>query len=144
VRNGNITENIPSEYFVHAKPNEDDNILTKVLELLQSSQIRRMLEKQGCINEIHWQIDLFEVTAGRYLKEQWKLVVPTDVSRLLRPSPGCTLLRNIRRALPASLLQAGLDKGTTCNRPAIVFKGSKWVGGGGDGDQGYTVDSHDV
>jgi hypothetical protein len=71
VRNGNITENIPSEYFVHAKPNEDDNILTKVLELLQSSQIRRMLEKQGCINEIHWQIDLFEVTAGRYLTEQW-------------------------------------------------------------------------
>jgi len=65
-----LPKKIPSEYFVHARTCQDDNILIKVLEMLQFSQFRRVLEKQGSINEIHWQIDIFEVTAGRYLTEQ--------------------------------------------------------------------------
>lgn len=51
VRNGNITEDIPSGYFVHTRTNQDDITLTKVLELLQSSQIRRMLANQGLVDE---------------------------------------------------------------------------------------------
>jgi hypothetical protein len=47
------TKILPSEYFVHARTNQDDNNLTKVLELLQSSQIRRVLANQGLVDEIH-------------------------------------------------------------------------------------------